>query len=175
MNSMWNLETLLVKVQVVMLWHSVLNQVRASKGLTIIYSGSIIQVWGIYERLSCFILCIWSCSSLSPDWLFTTEHVMVVPGRSAEIRSVLCKDVWWPDCRRNKDEHSFVFVMKKPSSLEKTQSFKISIADLFVSIKLINDFWMGNIRFFLWAGVFMGTFATCSIRLLYNSDVFWLK
>lgn len=69
-----------------------------------------------------------------------------------------------------------VFIMKKLTvSLEKAQSFKINIPDLFVSIKLINDFWMGNIRFFLWAGVFIGTSATCSIRLLYNSDVFWLK
>lgn len=42
-----------------------------------------------------------------------------------------------------------VFVVKKLMLfLEKAQPFKINIPDLFVFIRLINEFWMENIRFF---------------------------
>lgn len=60
-----------------------------------------------------------------------------------------------------------VFIAKRmTSSLERAQSFEIYIPDLFASIQLISNFWMGNIRRFFWAGVFIGAFATWSIRLL---------
>lgn len=69
-----------------------------------------------------------------------------------------------------------MFIMKQlTSSIEKAQSFKINIPDLFVSIKLINDFWVGNIKFFFGLVYLLGTFATCSLMLLYDSDVFWLE
>jgi len=42
-----------------------------------------------------------------------------------------------------------VFIVKKLTlPLEKAQSFKMNIRDLFESVKLINDVWMGNVRFF---------------------------
>ena len=65
MNSTWNLETLLVKVQVAMLWHSVLNRVRTSKALIIIDSGSSIHVCGIYERLLRHFACLLSLFTVS--------------------------------------------------------------------------------------------------------------
>lgn len=148
MNSMWNPGTPLVKAQAAMLWHSVLSQVRTSKDQTIIYSGFSTHVCGMHERLSHFILCIQSCSLLSPDWLFTT-----LPGKSAWDQNCVewgCKmDRLQEKENRDTEALSGIHCEKKiTSSLERAQSFKIYIPDLFASIQLINSFWMGNIRGF---------------------------
>lgn len=149
MNSKWNLGTPLVKVQVAMLWHSALNQVSTSEDHAIIYSGFSIHICGMNERPSHFILCIRSCSLLSPDWLFTTKHVMAVPGRSAWDQDWECKMDRLQEKKTGTQRVCLVFIAKKmTSSLERAQSFKIYIPDLFASIQLINSFWMGNIRSF---------------------------
>lgn len=83
---------------------------------------------------------------------------------------MLSEDVRWTDCKRKKtgtQRVCLVFIAKKiTSSLERAQSFKIYIPDLFASIQLINSFWTGIIRGFFWAGVFIGSCITCSVRLL---------
>lgn len=171
MNSTWNLGTPLVKAQVAMLWHSVLNQVRTSKDQTIIYSSFSTHVSGMHERISHFILCIQSCSLLSPEWLFTT-----VAGKSAWGWNCV---VWGCKMDRQQEKKNrgaqrvcLVFIAKKiTSSTERAQSFKIYIPDLFAFIQLINSFWMG---------FFLGWCAHRCFCYLYNKaavnwDVIWLK
>lgn len=125
----------------------------------------------MHERPSHFILCIQSCSFLPPDWLFTT-----MPGKSAWDQDCV---VW--GCKMDRlqekktEEPCLVFIAKKmTSSLERAQSFKIYIPDLFASIQLINSFWMGTL------GVFLGwcvhrCFCYLFNKAAANSDVVWLK
>lgn len=67
--------------------------------------------------------------------------------------------------------------MKKKLTLplEKAQSFKVNIPDLFVSMKLINDFWMRSIRFFFGPVCLSALWLPVHSRLMCNRHVFWLK
>lgn len=162
MNSTWNLGIPLVKAQVAMLWHSVLNQVRTSKDQTIIYSSFSTHVSGMHERLSHFILCIQSCSLLSPEWLFTT-----VAGKSAWGWNCV---VWGCKMDRQQEkkpeEHrGFAWYSLRRKLLHPQRGLShlrfIFLTFLHLSNSLTASGWG-----FFWAGVLIGAFVTCSIKLL---------